>query len=225
MSKAIKAWHFLADTGTLRDERPAPDDGVWLRHDGPVEMCSKGLHASRKVIDALQYAPGALVCRVECREVVDEQSDKLVCRERRILWRVDASRVLRSFARKCAMDVVHLWDAPEVVVRYLKTGVEEIRAAAWDAARAASRSSDGAAAKAADWAAAWAAARASDGAASRAAAWAVARAAAWDAAWAVDGDAPGVVALLLRAGAADWNAAWTRQERRLVSMLNAERRR
>lgn len=131
--KNVKAWHFLADSGKLRDGRPAPRVGTWLKHTGPVSMCNSGLHASRRVTDALNFAPGSLVCRVECRDIVEEQDDKLVCRERRILWKMDATPVLRAFARKCALDVIHLWDAPDIVVQYLKTGDESIR----DAARAA----------------------------------------------------------------------------------------
>jgi hypothetical protein len=30
-------------------------------------MCVTGLHASKRIIDALQYAPGNTICRVECR--------------------------------------------------------------------------------------------------------------------------------------------------------------
>ena len=85
-AKAITAWHFAAKN--LRDGRPLPADGEWLKHEGPVEICETGLHASKRVIDALQYAPGSTVCRVTCREIVTEQGDKFVCRERRIDWRI-----------------------------------------------------------------------------------------------------------------------------------------
>jgi hypothetical protein len=182
----MRAWHFVRDDGLLRDGRPLPADGIVLRHTGPLALCESGLHASVDPFDALPYAPGALVCRVECGGEVVHGGDKLVCRERTILWRADATDVLRRFARLCALDVAHLWDAPGVVVRYLRTGDESLRAAAraaaWDAARDAAR----AAAWDAAWAAAWDAARdaAWDAArdAARAAAWDATRAAAWDAA-------------------------------------------
>jgi hypothetical protein len=181
MSKTVLAWHFVDDR--LRDGRPIPADGVELRHDGLVMMCQSGLHASRKLADALQYAPGNTLCRVEMRDVVAEDGDKLVARSRTILWRIDAEPVLWQFARDCALEVLHLWDAPDVVVEYLLTGDESLRDVAWDAAwdaRAAAR-----AAGAAAWAAAWAAARTAARTAARAAAraaGAAARAAAWDAA-------------------------------------------
>jgi hypothetical protein len=106
--------------------------------------------------------------------------DKLVCRERTIVSRIDTTELLREYARLCAMSVVHLWDAPSVVKEYLKTGNESIRKAARDAAWAA-REVARDAARSAVWAA-WAAARD----AARDAAWAAraARDAAGDAAWA-----------------------------------------
>jgi hypothetical protein len=107
-----------------------------------------------------------------------------LCRRRRILWRLEAGDLLRRFARECAADVLHLWDAPQVVKDYLKGGDESLRAAARDAAWAAT------------WAAAWDAATAARDAArtrdAASAAWHTARAdaareaardAAWDAAW------------------------------------------
>ena len=81
---------------------------------------------------------------------------------------------LPEFARWCALQVIHLWDAPPVVREFLETGKEELRDAARDTARAAA--SDAA------WAAASDAARAAMAAAW--AAWAAASVAARDAAWA-----------------------------------------
>ena len=174
-----RAYHFVGDT--LRDGRPVPPDGEWLTHDGPCVMCESGLHASEHPYDALQYAPGAILCLVEIEDEVARQDDKLLCRRRKIIARIDATQLLRRFARLCALDVIHLWDAPKIVLEYLETGDESKRAAAWaaagdaagDAAGAAAGDAAGAAAWAAAWDAAWAAARA----VARAVAGAVARAA------------------------------------------------
>jgi hypothetical protein len=161
----VIAYHFCGET--LRDGSPIPPDGEWLVHDGPVEICETGLHASKHPFDALRYAPGATLCLVECEGVVTEQEDKFVCRRRKIVKRLDATELLRKFARDCALSVIHLWDPPPVVRQYLETGDESLRAVAWDVARAAAWA-------AAAWAAAaWAAARD----AARAAAWDAARAA------------------------------------------------
>lgn len=137
MSKPVLAWHFV--DRTLRDGRPVPADGEVLRHEGDVRMCRSGLHASRRIIDALKYAPGSTICRVEMRGVVDEDDDKLVARERVILWRVDGDAVLREFARTCALEVLHVWatdDTPDIdtVVEWLLTGDEKLRSAAYSAA-------------------------------------------------------------------------------------------
>ncbi len=195
----MKAWHFTSDT--LRDGWLLPADGEVLRHRGDLIMCEQGLHASVRIIDALKYAPGNTICRVSVSgHEWQGHDDKIVCRERIILWRIDGEFLLRKFARLCALDVVHLWDCPDIVLRYLKTGDEKIRAAARDAAGAAA------------WAAAWDAA----GAAAWAAAWDAAWAAAWDAAWAA-----------ARAAARDaaWAAAWAAQNKRLTRMVLEEHRR
>jgi hypothetical protein len=47
----------------------------------------------------------------------------------------------------CALGVVHLWDAPEVVERYLKAGDDSIRVAIQDAAWAAAQDATWAAAR------------------------------------------------------------------------------
>jgi len=82
---SVLAWHWT-NGETLRNGDPVPDVGETLVHDGPVEMCRSGLHASRRILDALRYAPGDVVHRVECDGVVAEDDDKLVCTERTILW-------------------------------------------------------------------------------------------------------------------------------------------
>lgn len=154
----IEAWHFVGDT--LRYGRPIPADGEWLVHTSPVDICSSGLHASRRPWHALEYAPGSTLCRVECDDVVVEQADKLVCRRRRIVERIDATETLRYFARMQALSAIHLYnDPPDVVLDYLMTGDEAKRSAAWAAAWAAAQAAARDAAQAAAWDAAWAAAR------------------------------------------------------------------
>jgi hypothetical protein len=165
----MKAWHFINNKRKLRDGRPMPKVGEKLVHDGELEMYYSGLHASKKLMDALWYAPGSIICRVECSGKILHDKDKLVCTERTILWTYDATEVLRDFARRCALDVVDLWDAPDVVVRYLKTGDESLKQQACDAARAATDAFDAAYAAAYN---AYAAARAAYDAAAHAAAYA-----------------------------------------------------
>ena len=134
MSKLL-AWHFVGEM--LHNGDAIPADGVVLRHSGPLAMCESGLHASVRIMDALSYAPGETVCRVECSGETIIGDDKLACRKRQILWRLDATEVLREFARWCALSVIDLWDAPAIVREYLSTGDESKRAAALAAAGAA----------------------------------------------------------------------------------------
>lgn len=137
--KKTLAWHFLYEGHKLRDGRDAPADGVWLEHTGPIVICESGLHASRRPADALSHAPGPILCLVECDGIVSEHADKLVCRRRKIIARMDATDMLRYYARMQALSVVHLWSPPGVVLDYLMTGDESIRAAAGPAAGAAAR--------------------------------------------------------------------------------------
>ena len=167
----MKAWHFLHEDRRLgyRDGRVV-EPGQTITVDVDPELCVAGLHASVRALDALRYAPGPVVCRIVLGGTIVRGDDKIAGTERTCLWMYDATPVLRAWSRRCALDVIRLWDAPEVVVRYLKTGDESIRDAAWDAARAA-------------WDAARAAACAAARDAARDAAWDAAWAAAWDAAW------------------------------------------
>ena len=117
MTDPLLAWHFVSGPlpGVLRDGCPVPADGEWLVHDGEIVPCESGLHASVRAIDALYYAPGPIVCRGELDgEIVEHGSDKIVGRRRRVLWRADATDVLRAFACDQALSVAHLWEMPRV---------------------------------------------------------------------------------------------------------------
>jgi hypothetical protein len=197
----FNAYHFTGDK--LRDGSAIPVIGEPLVYSDKIEICRSGLHASRKVWQALKYAPGHKLHRVLCEDIHTEHDDKFVCSKRTIVATIDAEKLLWDFARSCARDVLHLWDAPDVVAEYLETGNDDLRAAARDAAWAAVRDAVRDAAWAAAWDAAWAAARD----AAWAAAWAAARDAAWAAAW----DA---------AWAAAWAAVEKKQRQRLTRMAN-----
>jgi len=217
-------WHFTPLDRRLRygDGREVIP-GETLTVDVQPILCEAGLHQSPTVLDALRWAPGPYLWRTSMECVVARDSDKECGWDRTALWGFDATEVLQRFARLCALDVVHLWDAPEVVVRYLRTGDEEISAAA--TTYAAYAAADAAAADAAAYAAAAhnAARLAAHNAArlaARVAAYAAASAAAYAAAYAAVHDAA-------RPAAYDvaHDAARDRQRRRLASMVTAEARR
>ena len=196
MEKRIKCWHFLQDDNRLRwGSKEVCKVGKTYTCEGELKLCENGLHGSRKIMDALRYAPGSICCKAEIWGEVKEENDKLVGRNRKILKMINAEKILRKFARLCALDVIDKWDAPEVVIKYLKTGNEKLRDATWVAARDAT----------------WGAARAAARDAAWVAAWVAARDAAWDAAWVAARDAARVAARV---------AAWEKQEKRLVRMMN-----
>ena len=164
----MKAWYFSTEEKKLRydDNRDIKIGGTHEIQGEPI-LCKHGLHGSVNILDALDYAPGPIVYRVELSGKMDIGIDKISAQKRTYLeGGVDISDVLREFTRWCALQVINLWDAPDVVREYLETGKEELRDAARDAARAAAR----AAARDTAWAAAWAAARGATRAATRAAA-------------------------------------------------------
>ena len=157
-AQRVEAWHFLANDkkfGYGDGNIAAP--GYVYSVEGPIALCKWGLHASERAIDALQYTPGNMVGRVVLSGKIIRGNDKLVATHREYLWIADAEETLRSFARWAALQVIHLWNAPDVVRRYLESGDESLRDAARDAVRDATRD--------AAWAAAWAAAGAAAGAA------------------------------------------------------------
>ena len=131
----MKAWHFVNDT--LRDGSPVPQDGEKLVFTGEPILCEQGYHASILPWDALRYAPGNILCRVECGGTLIKGNDKLVCTERTIIRRIDATKMLQYFARMQALAVIHLYPngTDDVVFDFLMTG-ENAKAAYASAAAA-----------------------------------------------------------------------------------------
>jgi len=199
----MKAWHFLADDKKLGyEDGRIVQVGETYRYKGeePIEICRRGMHGSVRLMDALEYAPGPIVCRVDITGGIVKGDDKIVGRERKVLAMSDATNVLHEFACRCAETaLLHVdnpdqrsIDAIEAKRKWLRGEItDEELAAAWDAARTAAWDAARAADGAADGPAAWAASRAAPrdapcGAARTAAcaaAWAASRAASRAAAW------------------------------------------
>jgi len=194
------AWHFLREDRKLRfPPHTEITPGSVVTAEGELKMCKNGCHASIRPIDALGYAQGPIVCRVELSGEIIEDTDKVCARHRKVLWMADATHTLHEFA---------CWCAEQALIREREAG-REPDPRSWAAIEAKRKWLCGEISDkelAAAWDAAWAAARA----AARAAAWAAARAAAgataWDAAWAA-------------AGATAWDAAWAEQNAKLEEML------
>lgn len=58
----MKAWHFAGTQ--MRDGKPLGAPGEIEIYDGSLTIRERGLHASDRLLDALQYAPGPLLWRV-----------------------------------------------------------------------------------------------------------------------------------------------------------------
>ena len=201
--KQVKGWWFgTTNKKLLYNDNREIVIGKTHKISGDIVPCQHGLHLSKKIIDALNYAPGPVIYKVIGSGVIiphGDPVDKHACSERTyVAGGVDISNTLRLFARKCALDVIHLWNPPDIVIKYLKTGDESIRASALASAGDAA------------WAA-WAAARDTAREAAARVAWDTARAAAW-AAWDAARDA---------AWASAWAAAWEKFNRRLTSMISS----
>ena len=150
---AIHAWHFCKGM-KLRDGTPLVQGKVY--HVADPIMCERGLHASVKPLDALDYAPGNTMCRVRCWGETIVGDDKLVSEYRVADTIIDAEQLLGFWACNiaeaclCVYDVTdqRSWDAIEIKRAWLCGNATDKELAA---ARAAAR-------------AAWAAARAAAGA-------------------------------------------------------------
>jgi hypothetical protein len=189
MSKKVKAWHFVsADKMVGYAKRVPVVEGTRYYMEWPYQgyteptLCKAGLHASLRAFDALQYAPGPILCRVEVSGRIVHGNDKLVAEERKVLKMLDISTLLHEFAcdeatraldrRQNAGYAVDPRSRNAIAVKRLW-----LQGKATDAELDAARAAAEAAAEAAAWAAARAAARGAAWAAARGAARGAARAA------------------------------------------------
>ena len=190
----------------LRDGTPLVV-GQTYRHEGRLMLCESGYHASERLIDALKYAPGTTLSRVELSGQRIHNTDKLVAEQRIVLWTLDAHRVIVRWVIWCAYGALladreaghephpDSWHALAVTQRWLDGD------ATLDAVRAA-----GAAASAAAWAAR--AARA-----------------AWAASWAARAAGAAWASAAGAARSAAHSAVRSAQNRKLTALVMAEHRR
>lgn len=106
-----KAWHFLGvdvhNNPILRNGDPIPNIGEWLEYEGVIQLRKAGLHASENIEDALMYAPGTILCAVECAPPIAKEKDQLVCQKRKILWWRDISWELKHFYLNLILEYVN----------------------------------------------------------------------------------------------------------------------
>jgi len=103
--RIIKAWHFCKP-----DRRLGFGDGRVVRSgrtysvskDRQLGLRQYGLHASSGVLDALNYAPSSILCRVELIGDVVSCDDLMVAYRRRVISMANIDYILHEFACRCA---------------------------------------------------------------------------------------------------------------------------
>jgi hypothetical protein len=194
-------WHFLKEDRELsHEDGRLVVVGETLRVDVKPKRLKSGLHACPRLLDAVSYAPGPILCLVTLGGEIDraEDDNKVAAQERTVLWLYDASRLLREFVCDVAEIALLAERAAgrepdprsfaiiSVMRRFMEgNATESDRLAARLAARSAARSAADSAAPSAARSAAWSAA----GSAAGSAEWSAVKSAAWSAAWSVAGSA------------------------------------
>jgi len=111
MTKPILAWHFLPANKRLQHgDNRLVRAGCTYRYRGtePIALGEAGMHASTDILDALKYAGGPMLCRVEMSGEMIQGDDQLVATARKVLWVIPADameRVLRLWAGSCVRRV------------------------------------------------------------------------------------------------------------------------
>jgi hypothetical protein len=102
MSDKVLGWYWLPYNGCLYcPPYTEVEVGQTQTAEGPLELCENGMHASRRALDALRYARGPIVCRVELSGEILEGKDRLCARHRKVLAMADATKTLHEFACWC----------------------------------------------------------------------------------------------------------------------------
>ena len=152
--KPLLVWHFLRQNWETNSGSIKTKVGDTYHVEPPIEICSHGMHGSRKVLDALGYSAGPILTLCEVWGEFAEQSDKIVAEYRRPLWGKDISTELNEWAccnaevallvaeiedSRCweAIEAKRAWLRGEISDKELAAARDAARAAAWDAAQAA----------------------------------------------------------------------------------------
>jgi hypothetical protein len=138
----MKAFYFATKNRKLRygDNRPIVVGETHTVDCKPIP-CEQGLHASKRLIDALRYAPGTVLYLVELSGEIVETDDKACATERKYLAEFDLSDVLFKFSCACALINIELIKPYtkdfDLILEFLKNPVKENAYAAYAAYAAA----------------------------------------------------------------------------------------
>ena len=128
--------------------------GVWHKHDGELEICNSGFHASKNIIDAMSFVNAFWVAKVEVRGKHIIQDNKECWEEMRVVEWVKwtkkdsislaiyvAELVLGNFEKQYPNDM-RPREAIEAAKNVLKKDNRENRSVAWSAGESAARSAE-----------------------------------------------------------------------------------
>jgi hypothetical protein len=133
----MKAFYFANTDRRLRfgDNRKIHLGETHTIEGKPI-MRERGLHASKKILNVLDYAPGPVIYIVDVSAEIVENG--IICSKFRTYLKgdIDISHILCKFARMCLLDVIDLQETPNIIIRYLKTGdeslTEDIKITKWN---------------------------------------------------------------------------------------------
>jgi hypothetical protein len=107
-------WHFLNNDRRLGyGDGRLVEAGQTYSCEGKLVLCSNGMHGSRKLIDALQFAPGNVLCRIDLQGEIIHDDNKSVARYRKVLWIKDIEHILHEFACREAEDALAIIKNPD----------------------------------------------------------------------------------------------------------------
>jgi hypothetical protein len=129
----MEAWH-LSSIDCISQYGKNMVVGETHKIDGEPVMHRHGYHAFPNLINAINGASGPIIWKVDLGGTTIEGHNRLVAQECTYLWKVDGSLILRKFASQCALEVTNKWQAPEVVIKFLKARKDILRLEAWYAA-------------------------------------------------------------------------------------------
>ena len=123
--------------------------GVWHKHEGDIKICEQGFHASKNIIDAMNYVNCGYVAKVQVRGKSEKENDKECWSEMKIVewkkWTKKDSVSLTIYAAELCIDDFEKkypndkrpCEAIEAAKKWLKNPTEKNRSAAESAAESA----------------------------------------------------------------------------------------
>ena len=110
-------------------DRKLREQGEKIDHEGFVRISCSDLIVFNDPNKALSTESGFCLHEVMIEEKTNDNNEVIGYQET-VLRSVDMMDSILSYMRRCALDVIDLWDAPDIIRKYLETDNEEL----WDEA-------------------------------------------------------------------------------------------